>query len=396
VHTTEYAPNIRVTSACSDLTSLLVSQTLVGGAMARGAVSAGDVYLTVEWRNGKPTKPYTLDVLGFALAPACSSAKAWDLTTTTTGSVTGDTMTAADKTSGCSPDKTMGAVFFAVTVPDPSYPWQFTAQPQANSTVNIQSVQTCSATTCLASPVASATPGAAATITVTGATTFLVAVNAEDAMTAGPFTLTATRLAQCTNEGGACGSNGICCGQHCQQPTTGNQCGHACTACPAPAHSTPACSNGACDFTCDSGYTKCGTGCFLATDPTHCGPGPICNDCTMQQLPPNASAWTCSAGACVPTCNSAYCPNGASCVSDQTDPSNCGACGSSCLAQKGPPPMNASWQCSSGTCQPKCNGGNWNGTSCTPWTDTCCGTFCTNCQLQWQTPHCNVTTGVCQ
>jgi hypothetical protein len=150
--------------------------------------------------------------------------------------------------------------------------------------------------------------------------------------------------------------------------TDGKNCGACGHVCPAPAHATAGCANGACVVdACDPGFLDCdrdpANGCELdgTTDAKNCGacgracdPGLSCvaGQCTCLQCNiPHASA-ACVANQCVfSACNAGW----ADCNSNLTDgcevhtdadSANCGACGSAC-----PPGKNCSGgQCVTGFC----------------------------------------------
>ena len=91
--------------------------------------------------------------------------------------------------------------------------------------------------------------------------------------------------------GGAC----VCpqgtteCNRACVDPATFQSdvancggCGHVC---PAPPHARPTCANGACDFVCDEGLTRCGGKCIdTGFNPNHCGGcGVVCPSCDQSE-----------------------------------------------------------------------------------------------------------------
>jgi len=98
------------------------------------------------------------------------------------------------------------------------------------------------------------------------------------------------------------------------------------------------CTAGACASRCFAGTTSCGNACLdTSSNPVACG------TCTTS-CPAAASGFaTCSGSQCGLACAPGWtlC-NNASCVTTQTDPSNCGACGSVC-------PSNEI--CSAGRCR---------------------------------------------
>jgi hypothetical protein len=73
---------------------------------------------------------------------------------------------------------------------------------------------------------------------------------------------------------------------------------------------------------CESPQLLCGTACVAEqTDPANCGAcGTACD-----------STQTCAAGQCITPCDPGLSACTTGCVDEQTDPMNCGACGSACV-----------------------------------------------------------------
>lgn len=203
--------------------------------------------------------------------------------------------------------------------------------------------------------------------------------------------------------------DGTNCGLRCASTTTPNfcnnvcvadsltSCGPSCQTCTPPANGTSVCTSGVCDFTCMSGFHRCGTQCVADSSVDTCGTS--CNACPAG--PPNttttcarpsptsqyACGWECGAGtnrcpangnqcvptdytlACGPTCavcsstvalergvcgSNGICTTGCitscngACVNTQTNGSHCGACNAVC---------NASDRCSQGECRAFCASG---------------------------------------
>jgi len=90
------------------------------------------------------------------------------------------------------------------------------------------------------------------------------------------------------------------CGSTCRGNADAAACGTSCISCPSVANGTRICSSGTCDFTCNSGYHRCGNTCRSNTDPTACG-----SSCAVCSVPSNGQA-VCSSGACGVSCNSTY------------------------------------------------------------------------------------------
>ena len=157
-------------------------------------------------------------------------------------------------------------------------------------------------------------------------------------------------------------------------PTSTDNCGICGQTCTAPANATALCADNACDFTCNSGFHRCGDLCYPNTDPAHCG-----DTCTECPVPANAAA-TCPDGSCGFTCLDGYrdCDGGsAGCEAHiLTDENNCGGCFITCT-----PPANADPWCNGGSCDFTCRTGYHRcGSSCYPEADaTHCGTTCVDC-----------------
>jgi alpha-tubulin suppressor-like RCC1 family protein len=120
------------------------------------------------------------------------------------------------------------------------------------------------------------------------------------------------------------------CGEACASDSAVASCGTACAPCPAaPANGTATCAGGACGFACNAGYHRCGGAC--ASDASVASCGGACAPCPVRA---NAAA-TCVAGACGFTCAAGY----VDCNRDPTDGceadlasdrANCGACANAC------------------------------------------------------------------
>ena len=120
---------------------------------------------------------------------------------------------------------------------------------------------------------------------------------------------------------------------------------------------TATCLRGSCVYSCNSGFADCNgnqaDGCEVnvGSDPQNCGAcGALCQAGANQQP-------TCSGGRCGTVCNAGFgdCNGSAAdgCESNLAgDPSNCGACGSACLAL-----ANETAFCSFGVCGASCNAG---------------------------------------
>ena len=149
-------------------------------------------------------------------------------------------------------------------------------------------------------------------------------------------------------------------------------CGNKCT---APSNSTAKCTNGACGFTCKTGFGNCNNqtvdGCEVDVTKTvdHCGAcGQAC------PTPSNATP-TCQASTCGFTCKAGYddCDHNAATGCEKqvlgTDVHNCGACGKECGTAHGTP------KCTAGVCSITCSSGY----------DDCNGTNADGCEVNLKT-----------
>jgi hypothetical protein len=124
------------------------------------------------------------------------------------------------------------------------------------------------------------------------------------------------------------------------------------------------CFGGACGLKCSGGTTKCGAKCVdTQTDPQNCGAcGTTC-----------PAGEVCSVGACALQCSGGTTKCGATCVDTLTDPLNCGGCGTACPTGE---------VCSAGACGLKCSGGS-----------TECGGKCVD--TLYDPAHCGVCGNAC-
>ncbi len=171
-----------------------------------------------------------------------------------------------------------------------------------------------------------------------------------------------------TNPANGCEANLVASPAHC------GACG---TACPSFTNAATVCSQGACGFTCRTGFGDCdgdsSNGCEVntATNPAHCGGcGTVCSR-------PN-SVGACTAGACSYTCAAGF----GDCDNDPTngcerslaaDNTHCGMCGRACAAGT---------FCSGGTCQSQCAAGT-----------TFCNGACVDTRVS--TSHCGMCGRTC-
>lgn len=150
-----------------------------------------------------------------------------------------------------------------------------------------------------------------------------------------------------------------------------NHCG-ACKVCPGPASGagTPACSAGNCTVACKAGFSQCGNDCFdLKVDQKHCG------SCTKACVAPTGGTTSCVASVCQSACPSSATLCGTACVDTQTSNANCGGCGKSCTGGMACSGGNCScpsgkMNCGNGVCVACCGNGDCSGS------DKCCSGVC--------------------
>ncbi len=130
---------------------------------------------------------------------------------------------------------------------------------------------------------------------------------------------------------------------------------------PAHMHAT-GCASGQCQYACDSGWEDCDTsagapGCEtnISSDVNNCGG---CNTLCSTLEPPASHVKSCTGGQCIFECDDGYgdCGSGAGCETNtNVDMSNCGSCGTSCPDTE-PPHMDAVG-CTDGICSFICVSG---------------------------------------
>ena len=177
-----------------------------------------------------------------------------------------------------------------------------------------------------------------------------------------------------------CGALALCSGSCVDTTSNPNDCNGCGNVCPSSlGNAQPTCANSACSYTCNGGFT----GCPNATSPTSCvdeqSDPNNCGACNHACPPPTSGAGVaaCSGGGCTLDCNAGLtaCPTAAptECANTTNDTSNCGSCGHMCPA----PPQNATESCAASTCVFTCNNGfqECNSNSCIPDADTTNGAF---------------------
>ncbi len=147
--------------------------------------------------------------------------------------------------------------------------------------------------------------------------------------------------------------------------TDAKNCGSCNVACSNNNITTPTCSGGTCNGTCNTGFGDCNSdkktdGCELnvQSDASNCG------GCGKKCSNNNLTTPTCAAGSCNGTCNTNY----GDCNSDklvdgceqslQSDPNNCGACGNVCPTVNGSQLTCNSGYCAGGYAVAKLSSGN--------------------------------------
>jgi len=202
-----------------------------------------------------------------------------------------------------------------------------------------------------------------------------------------------------------------CCNAACvdisADPSNCGGCGMACSSSNV---ATVTCGAGVCNGTCAAGYADCDgnkltNGCETqidGTDTMNCGGcGTTCSSA-------NITTVTCATGVCNGACNAGY----ADCNMDKqkdgcetdlnTDPSNCSACGTACSGNHVPTPTCAAGKCT-GACAAGYSacGGNLQASGCSVALDTdpnncgACGTVCSGNHMATVTCGAGVCDGAC-
>jgi hypothetical protein len=180
-------------------------------------------------------------------------------------------------------------------------------------------------------------------------------------------------------------------------PNNCDACGNQCLYGP---NSTPLCSNSACVIICDPGYADCdkqpADGCEVNTntDPGNCGG--CGTTCSM-----NHATETCVTGNCaIVVCQSGYSdcdknPSNGCEANTQNDPNNCGGCGVICTTANGTPAC-VQGMCAVGSCNPGFQHCATTGTNCETNVSNNtanCGACGNVCSTNNDTPSCG--NGIC-
>jgi hypothetical protein len=161
----------------------------------------------------------------------------------------------------------------------------------------------------------------------------------------------------------ACAGGLACCSGGCVDTTSDAlNCGACGTACPAAPHAIAGCTAGTCGVGgCEDGWGDCNgnpqDGCetSLSADVDHCGA------CTTTCSADHAGTPSCAAGHCLLTCDTGWSdcnhdPNDGCEAQLDTDPLNCGACGTIC---PGSGFATSEALCTGGACSFVCVGENY-------------------------------------
>jgi hypothetical protein len=170
----------------------------------------------------------------------------------------------------------------------------------------------------------------------------------------------------------------LCSGTCVDTSTNANDCAGCGKGCiTAVANAQPTCANSACSFACNSGFTGC-----PAAAPASCvdeqHDANNCGACGRMCAGPTSGAGkaACAAGGCTLDCNAGLtaCPTSSptECADTTTDLSNCGSCGDACSTAV----ANAHATCAGSQCGFACNAGFLAcGAACIPGPDGVNGAF---------------------
>lgn len=167
-------------------------------------------------------------------------------------------------------------------------------------------------------------------------------------------------------QGTPCGTNSVCNATGtCGCDANALLCQGQCAACSTPPNAVPVCSGSTCDFSCASGFHRCGSQCLSDASVNSCGTR--CSPC-----PASGGTPVCTAGQCgISTCNSGFLLCGGACAPCTTPANATPRCsGASCSFECNPgrflcqgqcalcsTPANASPSCTGAQCDFTCNAG---------------------------------------
>lgn len=167
-------------------------------------------------------------------------------------------------------------------------------------------------------------------------------------------------------EGTSCGSNQTCDAfGTCRCAGGALSCAGQCVQCSTPANAVPSCNGATCDFTCNTGFHRCGSQCLSDNSVNSCGTS--CTPCSSSGGTP-----VCNAGQCgISSCNSGFLLCGGACAqcgtpANATSTCNGSSCGFECNPGRGlcngvcvvcNTPENAYQTCNGSTCDFECHSG---------------------------------------
>lgn len=156
--------------------------------------------------------------------------------------------------------------------------------------------------------------------------------------------------------GTPCGTNQVCNSTGTCGCSSGSlSCQGQCTQCSTPPNAVPSCNGTSCDFTCVSGFHRCGTSCLSDTSVNSCGTR--CTPCSSTGGTP-----ICSGGQCgLSSCNSGFLLCGGACAPCTTPANAMPTCnGTTCSFECNPGRLLCQGQCAAcstpANASPSCNG----------------------------------------
>lgn len=149
---------------------------------------------------------------------------------------------------------------------------------------------------------------------------------------------------------GECPPGTHLCGEFCSPDNDPSSCGARCEPCPPAPDGVATCEAGACSVRCNTNHHDCGGACVSDFDINSCGSS--CAACPAAPANGQASCNVTAQGPrCDFTCRSGFHRCGVQCLSD----SSTSSCGSSCTACS--PPANGRSTCNGTSCGFECNSG---------------------------------------